>query len=95
MEYKYIPVIPIVSYSVATLISVSRLTENKHWATDLIGGALLGWACGTQVVNNYHRYAKLVRTGQIKKKKKKGDISLNLQYQLGSGLMPGLVYKFR
>lgn len=94
-EYKYIPIVPIVSYCVATLISASRLTENKHWATDLIGGAILGWACGTQVVNNYHRYAKLVRTGQIKKKKKKGDISLNLQYQSGAGLMPGLVYKFR
>jgi hypothetical protein len=65
MEYKYIPIVPIVSYGIATLISVSRLTENKHWATDLIGGAFLGWACGTQVVNNYHRYARLVRTGQI------------------------------
>jgi len=95
MEYKYIPAIRIVSYSVATLISVSRLTENKHWATDLIGGALLGWACGTQVVNNYHRYAKLVRTGQIKKKKKKGDILINVQYVPGRGIMPGMVYTFR
>lgn len=95
MEYKYIPAIPIVSYSVATLISVSRLTENKHWATDLIGGALLGWACGTQVVNNYHRYAKLVRTGQIKKKKKKGDILINVQFVPCRGIMPGMVYTFR
>jgi membrane-associated phospholipid phosphatase len=95
MEYKYIPIVPIVSYTVATLVSASRLTENKHWATDLIGGALLGWACGTQVVNNYHRYAKLVRTGQLQKKKKKGDISLNVQYQQRVGLMPGLVYAFR
>lgn len=96
MEYKNTPVVPIVSYSVATLISLSRLTENKHWATDLIGGAFLGWACGTQVVNNYHRYARLARTGQVKKKKKKkGDASFNLQYQPGAGLMPGLVYKFR
>lgn len=93
MEYRYIPVVPIVSYSVATLISVSRLTENKHWASDLIVGAFLGWACGTQVVNNYHRYAKLVRTGKVKKKK--GDISLNFQYEPGVGFMPGLVYKFR
>ena len=94
MEYKSIPAIPIISYSVATLVSVSRLTENKHWASDLIVGAFLGWACGTQVVNNYHRYAKLVRTGQIRKKKK-GDVSLNLQYRQGAGLMPGIVYNFR
>jgi membrane-associated phospholipid phosphatase len=93
MEYKDKPIVPIVSYTVATLVATSRLTENKHWATDLVAGALLGWACGTQVVNNYHRYAKLVRQG--KTNKKKGDISLNIQYQPGAGLMPGLVYKFR
>lgn len=95
MEYKNKPIVPIVSYSVASLISLSRLTENKHWATDIIAGALLGYACGTQVVNNYHRYAKLVRTGAIKKKKKKGDIALNVQYLPGAGVTPGFVYTFR
>jgi membrane-associated phospholipid phosphatase len=93
MEYKNTPIIPIISYTAATLISLSRLTENKHWATDILAGAFLGWACGTQVVNNYHRYAKLVRTGQIKKKK--GDVSFNLQYSRDAGVMPGVVYKFR
>ena len=95
MEYKSTPIVPIISYSAATLISLSRLTENKHWATDLIAGAFLGWACGTQVVNNYHRYAKLVRTGQIKNKKKKGDITFSLKYLPGGSLMPGMVYNFR
>lgn len=95
MEYKNIPLIPIVSYSAATLISLSRLSENKHWATDIIAGAFLGWACGTQVVNNYHRYARLVRTGQLKNKKKKGDVTFSLQYIPGGGVMPGLVYNFR
>jgi membrane-associated phospholipid phosphatase len=94
MEYKYIPAVPVISYTVASLIGLSRIVENRHWATDVFAGAVLGWACGTQVVNNYHRYAKLVRTGQTKKKKK-GDITLNIQYQPGAGLMPGLVYKFR
>lgn len=95
MEYKNTPIIPVISYSVATLVAVSRLTENKHWATDLLVGSFLGWACGTQVVNNYHRYARLVRTGDLKKRRKKGDVSFNLQYQSGAGIMPGLVYKFR
>ena len=94
MEYKDKPFVPIIAYSAATIISLSRLTENKHWATDIVAGALLGWACGTQVVNNYHRYAKLVRTGQIKRKKK-GDISFNLQYYPGSGIMPGMRYAFK
>ncbi|GEO10714.1 phosphatase PAP2 family protein [Segetibacter aerophilus] len=94
MEYKNVPAIPIISYSMATLVSFSRIIENRHWATDIFAGALLGLACGTQVVNNYHRYSRLIRTGKVKKKK--GDISLNIQYMPGAGgLMPGLVYKFR
>ena len=95
MEYKNIPAVPVIAYSVAGLIGFSRIIENRHWATDVFAGALLGYACGTQVVNNYHRYARLVRTGRIKKKKKKGDISLNIQYQPGAGIIPGLVYRFR
>ncbi len=94
MEYKNTPIIPIISYSAATLIGLSRFTENKHWATDVLAGAFLGLACGTQVVNNYHRFAKLVRTGQVKRKKK-GDVSFNFQYQPGVGFMPGMVYNFR
>ncbi len=95
MEYKNIPAVPVIAYSAAGLIGFSRIIENRHWATDVFAGALLGYACGTQVVNNYHRYAKLVRTGGLKKKKKKGDISFNLQYQPGAGVVPGLVYTFR
>ena len=95
MEYKYIPIVPVISYSVATLVSVSRISENRHWLTDIVAGALLGYACGTQTVNNYHRYARLVRTGGIKKKRKTGDLSFNLQYIPGAGAMPGIVYTFR
>src|SRR5215210_3727980 len=93
MEYKNIPAVPIISYSVAGLIGFSRIIENRHWATDVFAGALIGYACGTQVVNNYHRYARLVRTGG--NKKKKGDISLNIYYQSGAGVIPGVVYRFR
>lgn len=95
MEYKNRPAVPVIAYSVAGLIGFSRIIENRHWATDVFAGALLGYACGTQVVNNYHRYARLVRTGRNQRKKKKGDISLNIQYQPGAGVIPGLVYRFR
>lgn len=97
MEYKHYKAVPIIAYSVAGAIGVSRIFENRHWATDVFAGALLGYACGTQVTNNYHRYARLVRTGAIKprKRKKKGDATFNLQYQPGVGLLPGMVYTFR
>jgi membrane-associated phospholipid phosphatase len=89
MEYKEKPLIPIISYSAATLIGLSRLTENKHWATDVLVGAALGYLSGKQVVNNYHRYAEL----KDPKKQKKKDISVNVQYSNGH-FEPGFVYRF-
>lgn len=87
-EYKDRPIVPIISYSAATLIGLSRITENKHWITDVVAGAALGYFTGKQVVNNYHRYAKLKAPGQ-----KKNSVSFSLQYNYGQ-LMPGLVYRF-
>lgn len=85
MEYKNKPIVPIIAYSAATLIGLSRITENKHWMTDVFVGAALGYLSGRLVVNNYHRYAKL--------KSPKASLSLNLQYS-NRQLMPGLVYRF-
>jgi membrane-associated phospholipid phosphatase len=89
MEYRDRPLIPIIAYSAASLIGLSRITENKHWATDVLTGAALGYLCGRQVVNNYHRYAKLKAP-----KQKKNTVTLNLQYNYGI-IMPGVIYTFR
>ena len=87
MEYIKTPIVGIISYSAATLIGISRVTENRHWLTDVLSGAALGYLCGKQVVNNFHRYAK------IKSGEKKNSVSFNLQYFHGR-VLPGLVYKF-
>lgn len=89
LEYKDMPLIPIVAYGAATMIGLSRITENKHWITDVFVGAALGYLSGKQVVNNYHRYSKLKAPGQ-----KKNTVTFNLQYSYGH-LMPGMVYKFK
>ena len=89
MEYKGSAWVPVVAYSVATLIGISRITNNVHWATDVLAGAALGYFTGRQVVNNYHRFAKLKAPQE-----KKNSISFNIQYNYGR-LMPGFVYTFR
>ncbi|HEY6954707.1 MAG TPA: phosphatase PAP2 family protein [Flavisolibacter sp.] len=89
MEYHNKPLVPIVAYSAATLIGLSRIAENKHWATDVLTGAAVGYLTGKLVVNNYHRYAKLKAPQQ-----KKNTVTFNLQYNMGT-LMPGLTYTFR
>jgi membrane-associated phospholipid phosphatase len=88
MEYKNRPLIPILAYSAATMIGLSRITENRHWATDVLTGAAIGYLTGRLVVNNYHRYAKLKAPQQ-----KKNTVSFNLQYNNGV-LQPGLIYTF-
>lgn len=88
-EYSNQIIIPVIAYSAATLIGLSRLTENKHWATDVFAGAFLGYLSGRQVVNNYHRYAKLKAPNQPK-----SSVSFNMQYNFGR-VMPGLVYSLK
>jgi membrane-associated phospholipid phosphatase len=85
MEYRDRPVVPIIAYSVASLIGLSRITENEHWASDVFAGAALGYLCGKLVVNNYHRYNKL--------QKQKQSLGFNLNV-LNGRLLPGFVYSF-
>lgn len=89
MEYKSTVWVPIFSYTAASLISISRITENKHWTTDVFVGAVLGYLSGRQIVNNYHRYAKL-KAPHIPK----NTVTFNVQYFNGQ-LTPGLVYHIR
>lgn len=35
--------VPIVSYSLATLVGLSRIYENAHWASDVLAGAAVGY----------------------------------------------------
>ena len=88
IEYKDHPIIPITAYSIATLIGLSRITENKHWATDVLCGAAIGYLTGKHVADNYHRYSK------IKSAPKKGSVSWNLNYYDGH-ISPDIVYHFR
>ena len=88
LEYKDKPIIPIIAYSAATMIGLSRITENKHWSTDVLVGAALGFLTGKEVVNNYHRYSKLKAPNQ-----RKNTVTFNLNYYSGH-FEPGFIYKF-
>jgi membrane-associated phospholipid phosphatase len=85
-QYKDHPWIPAVAYSAATLVGLSRITENKHWVTDVFAGATLGYLTGLQAVKNYRKHPGTKILRQEKK------LSFNLQYNYGI-LMPGVVYK--
>jgi membrane-associated phospholipid phosphatase len=90
MEYKDRPLVPVIAYTSASLIGISRITENKHWVSDVLAGAALGLLSGRQVVNNYHRFAA-IRNERIKKK---GSLGFSMNYQMGM-LLPEMIYTFR
>lgn len=89
MEYRDKPLVPILAYSAATLVGLSRLTENKHWATDVLTGAALGYLSGRLVVRNFHRLVQ--KTSQPGKAT---ALHFNLGYDQGK-VVAGLFYTFR
>ena len=89
MQYINKPLIPIVAYSIATLVGLSRLTENRHWAMDILPGALLGYYSGRQVVKNYRRFYKENKLH----KKKTTSLTFNIQYT-NQQLRPGLIVRW-
>jgi len=42
-EYKNNPWVPPVAYGIATLTGLSRINDNKHWASDVFFGGALGY----------------------------------------------------
>jgi membrane-associated phospholipid phosphatase len=89
MEYSDRPLVRIIAYSSASLIGLSRITENKHWVSDVLAGAALGLLSGRQVVNNYHRFATIRNA-----RERKGSVTFSLDYQMGV-VLPKVIYSFR
>jgi membrane-associated phospholipid phosphatase len=54
-QYKDIPIIPIISYSFASLVGISRMIEHTHWASDVFLGACIGYICGKTTVEFYRQ----------------------------------------
>jgi membrane-associated phospholipid phosphatase len=50
--YKTTKWVPIVSYTFASLTGLSRIYDNKHWASDVLAGAAFGIAIGKLVARN-------------------------------------------
>jgi len=49
-QYSETPAVPILSYSIASLVGISRIVVNRHWASDVFAGAAIGYLCARQVL---------------------------------------------
>jgi membrane-associated phospholipid phosphatase len=74
-QYSNTKAIPVLSYSIATLVGISRLTEHQHWASDIFVGGLIGYLCGRQVVANYNNTHKNLVTPLTSKSKIKTELT--------------------
>ncbi len=48
-QYSHVKWVPVLSYSIATAVGLSRIKTNEHWASDVFFGGLIGWSIGTVV----------------------------------------------
>jgi len=86
-QYKDIKAIPVICYSAATLVGISRLTEHEHWASDVFVGGLIGYLCGKQVVIHYNKTHQNPENSLSSKPKNKSELTV-IQYgnQIGLSL---------
>ncbi len=62
MQYRGTVWVPIVSYTLAAGMGLSRLTEDKHWLSDVLVGGAIGHLVGRLVVRNHRRRHHLTPT---------------------------------
>lgn len=51
-RYGNTPAVPVIAYSLATLVGISRIVEHQHWASDVFVGACIGYLCGMDVTDH-------------------------------------------
>jgi membrane-associated phospholipid phosphatase len=54
-QYNDTKAVPVLLYSAATLVGISRMTEHQHWASDVFVGGLIGYLSGKQVVRHFNK----------------------------------------
>ena len=60
LQYRHQTWVPILAYTIAAGVSVSRVTEDRHWMSDIVVGAVLGHLIARLVVRNHNKRQRLV-----------------------------------
>jgi hypothetical protein len=55
MQYKHTTWVPWVAYSIAALTSLSRVYQNRHWASDVLIGSAIGHYVTKTVIRSEHK----------------------------------------
>jgi membrane-associated phospholipid phosphatase len=60
LQYRHRAWVPVLAYAVASAVGLSRMTMDRHWASDVFCGALLGQAIARLVVHDQDRRRRIV-----------------------------------
>jgi len=52
-EYKHNPIVQVTAYSLASIVSASRIAAQKHFASDVVTGGVMGWFIGRYVYQTH------------------------------------------
>jgi membrane-associated phospholipid phosphatase len=78
LQYRRPIWVPILAYAVASGVGLSRMTMDRHWASDVVCGAILGHVIARLVVRNHDRRQRLVPTLACSRR----GVALSLLYDL-------------
>ncbi len=53
-EYRDHIAVPITAYTVATLVSLSRVSARRHWGSDIFVGGATGFLIGRYIYRKHH-----------------------------------------
>jgi len=60
MQYRHRPWVPILAYTIAAGVGLSRVTLDRHWMSDVFVGAVVGHLVARLVVRSHNRRQRLV-----------------------------------
>ena len=81
MQYRDEPWVPVLAYTVAASVGLSRMALDRHWASDVLVGAVVGHVVSRLVVRNHRRRQRLVPALACSGR----AVVLSLSYDLGPG----------
>lgn len=68
--------VPVFSYTLASAVAFTRLVEHEHWASDILPGALIGYACGRQNLSNYYKSFPQYKNRRYNRRNSKLELSV-------------------
>jgi membrane-associated phospholipid phosphatase len=60
MQYRHRAWVPVLAYTIAAGVGLTRVTMDRHWMSDVVVGAVIGHLVARLVVRSHYRRQRLV-----------------------------------